>query len=204
LPAMSENALKEWAARKGYRVAWAPGTPLGEVQREIAARAAKGEMQSWFAQKWLGWLTETQSQADAQPETVIVVAVPCPACTKPQLAVNNGAAQIKRVQAIMTFSIAALFALVLRPEARIEEITSGTPHFSIDHRACESYFAFSPKSSAYRDLALNSYPLADKSFVIPVAHHGAVTIQVAFDLRTGEIDLAGSVKNLMRLVILNE
>jgi epoxyqueuosine reductase len=78
---MSENALKEWAARKGYRVAWAPGTLLGEVQREIAARAAKGEPQSWFAQKWLGWLTETQSQADAQPETVIVVAVPCPACT---------------------------------------------------------------------------------------------------------------------------
>jgi epoxyqueuosine reductase len=77
---MIEDTLKAWAARKGYDVAWGPGTLLSDVQAEIVGRKARGEITPEFADKWLGWVREP-GVAGPTPETVIVVAVPCLACS---------------------------------------------------------------------------------------------------------------------------
>jgi len=75
---MIEDTLRAWAARKGYDIAWGPGTHLRDVQAEISGRGARGELAPDFVEKWLGWVREPGSAA-ATPETVIAVAVPCPA-----------------------------------------------------------------------------------------------------------------------------
>jgi hypothetical protein len=77
---MIEDTLKGWAARKSYDVAWGPGTLLGKVQAEISGRNSRGELDSDFAEKWLGWVKDSPAAAPT-PETVIAVAVPCPACS---------------------------------------------------------------------------------------------------------------------------
>ncbi len=77
---MIEDTLRAWAARKGYDVAWGPGTHLRDVRAEISGRGARGDLAPDFVEKWLGWIREPVAAAPV-PETVIAVAVPCPACS---------------------------------------------------------------------------------------------------------------------------
>jgi epoxyqueuosine reductase len=75
---MIEDTLKAWAVRKGYDVAWGPGTLLRDAQAEIHGRGARGELDPDFVEKWLGWVRDPGAAA-VTPETVIAVAVPCTA-----------------------------------------------------------------------------------------------------------------------------
>jgi epoxyqueuosine reductase len=79
-PLMIEDTLKAWAARKGYDVAWGPGRLLSEVLAEISGIGARGEIAPDFVGKWIGWANNSAAAVPI-PESVIAVAVPCPACT---------------------------------------------------------------------------------------------------------------------------
>jgi epoxyqueuosine reductase len=77
---MTKDTLTTWAARKGYDIAWGPGSLLGEVRAEIVGRSSRGELDPVSVEKWLGWVRDPGAAADT-PGTVIAIAVPCPACS---------------------------------------------------------------------------------------------------------------------------
>ena len=71
--------LREWAKRRGYRLAVGPGSLLSEARAEISGRAERGELDPELVRKWLGWITGALAGDAPAARSVIAVAIPCPA-----------------------------------------------------------------------------------------------------------------------------
>ena len=71
--------LKEWASRRGYRVAWGDGSTVDIVKREIAGRRSESEIEGHFFDNELKSLATAWIQNPGQ--TIVLVAKPCSAHT---------------------------------------------------------------------------------------------------------------------------
>jgi epoxyqueuosine reductase len=71
--------LRKWAESRGYRLAVGPGSLLSEARDEILERAERGELDPELVRKWLGWVRDELPAETVVFQSVIVVAIPCPA-----------------------------------------------------------------------------------------------------------------------------
>ncbi|MBI4875356.1 MAG: hypothetical protein HY822_12050 [Acidobacteria bacterium] len=75
------EALRQWAAIRGYSVAWGPLTALDDVRSEIERRLQAGEIDPAFYQAQIATLQDSAPEDLPRPKSVLVVAVPRPAHT---------------------------------------------------------------------------------------------------------------------------
>jgi epoxyqueuosine reductase len=74
-----DKALREWAAQRGYKVAWYDGEVVGRAFDRIARLEAEGAFESGFFSKFLSWTADPAILAAARTRTLILVAIPSPA-----------------------------------------------------------------------------------------------------------------------------
>jgi epoxyqueuosine reductase len=74
-----QDALREWAAARGYRVAWFGGSGLRGAFDRIKGLRDEGAFEPAFFESLLAWMTKPDLRAQAGAASVIVVAVPRPA-----------------------------------------------------------------------------------------------------------------------------
>lgn len=73
------ETLVEWAHRRGYKAGFAGGSLLEIVREKLTERRDKGEFAPGFFEENLGVFTYLEGVTMRRPESVVVVAVPCPA-----------------------------------------------------------------------------------------------------------------------------
>jgi epoxyqueuosine reductase len=73
------NELLDWAARRGYRIAWGSWDVVPELFEEFSGRRRRAELDGDFDRAFLGWFSEPLAQKDGPPQWVVLVAVPSPA-----------------------------------------------------------------------------------------------------------------------------
>jgi epoxyqueuosine reductase len=69
--------LKRWAAERGYRIVWGPGSIVERVRREIEVRRSGSEIEGRFFDHELKSIVGSASSAEGQ--SVLIVAMPRPA-----------------------------------------------------------------------------------------------------------------------------
>ncbi len=74
--AMKEK-LQDWAAQRGYRVAWGPGAVIEGVRREVKARKSGSEIDEHFYEQELKSVLAAGNENAGK--TVVIVAAPCAA-----------------------------------------------------------------------------------------------------------------------------
>lgn len=71
------DRLQEWAAQRGYRVAWGSGSVVESVRREIVKRRSGFEFDERFFEHELKSIVGNES--DSMGGSVVIIAKPCPA-----------------------------------------------------------------------------------------------------------------------------
>jgi epoxyqueuosine reductase len=74
-----EQVLREWAARRGYAIAWVGGKSVQEAFGRIARLRDEGAFDPAFYDSLLAWTERPESLAQSSSRAAIVVAVPSPA-----------------------------------------------------------------------------------------------------------------------------
>ncbi len=76
---MMSETLSEWAHQRGYKVGYAGVSLLETVREKLAKRREKGEFAPGFFEENLGVFTYLEEVSMRRPESVVVVAIQCPA-----------------------------------------------------------------------------------------------------------------------------
>lgn len=76
---MRAEALRDWAASRGYRVAWGPWHAVEEARLDLARLVRRGEVAPGFAQDYLGFMDEVAPPPGMPVPWVVLVLVPAPA-----------------------------------------------------------------------------------------------------------------------------
>jgi epoxyqueuosine reductase len=74
-----EEKLREWAARRGYRVAWYDGEVVTRAFDRIGRLEAEGALDAGFFSKFLSWTAEPAVRRAAETKSLVLVALPSPA-----------------------------------------------------------------------------------------------------------------------------
>jgi epoxyqueuosine reductase len=74
-----ETMLKEWAVKRGYRIAWAEPSVIGEIYHRFNALRESGEIDPDFYSRMFGFFRYPEAFNMENPGTVIIVAIPRPA-----------------------------------------------------------------------------------------------------------------------------
>ena len=74
-----ENALHEWAAARGYQVAWADGSIVEDGLERVRRLRDEGAFDPAFFDSLLGWMMEPGPRGERWRGSVILAAVPRPA-----------------------------------------------------------------------------------------------------------------------------
>jgi epoxyqueuosine reductase len=73
------RALREWAAKRGHRIAWYGGDVVRRAFDRIARLRADGELEAEFFGQFLSWSADPAVLARAETRTLVLVAIPRPA-----------------------------------------------------------------------------------------------------------------------------
>lgn len=73
------DALRDWAGKRGYRIAWYDGGVVQRAFERVGRLREEGAIDAGFFAKFLAWLEKPGVLARAETRTVILVAVPRPA-----------------------------------------------------------------------------------------------------------------------------
>jgi epoxyqueuosine reductase len=74
-----EERLRDWAAQRGYQVAWYDGEVAGRAFDRIGRLKAEGAFNAGFFSKFLSWMAKPGVRRAAETKTLILVALPSPA-----------------------------------------------------------------------------------------------------------------------------
>jgi len=73
------DALRDWAGKRGYRIAWYDGGVVRRAFERVGRLREEGAIDAGFFAKFLAWLEKPGVLARAETKSVILVAVPRPA-----------------------------------------------------------------------------------------------------------------------------
>jgi epoxyqueuosine reductase len=74
-----DTMLKEWAAKRGYRVAWAEPSVIGDIYNRFRSLRESGEIDTGFYDRMFGFFRYPEAFNMKNPGTVIIAAIPRPA-----------------------------------------------------------------------------------------------------------------------------
>lgn len=75
---MLEKTLLDWAAGRGYQIAWGPASVLEDIVSQFDALSGSGELEPVFGGKMMGWVFTPEGFQLPDRKSVIVFAVPRP------------------------------------------------------------------------------------------------------------------------------
>lgn len=124
---MIERRLRDWAARRGYGIAFAGAEVVGEVQRKLEERRAQGLIAADFFAESLSFFRFLEGISVPSPVLIVMVAVPVPTHTVP---VTIGGKTIEtllpptyvRYRATFDSLAADMRSAALPPEAAVETL----------------------------------------------------------------------------------
>jgi epoxyqueuosine reductase len=79
MSARTGDALREWAAERGYRIAWFDGEVVRRAFDRVRRLRANGALDAGFSAKFLSWTSDAELIARSETKTFILLAVPRPA-----------------------------------------------------------------------------------------------------------------------------